>query len=317
MAYQECVALSAVFDDAGASQLSVEIGVFKQLLEQVDHSSQLELIASKDAFIVRSFYQAFGAGVGASGQRHMSTEMSIPTGEFLYYRYSSDEPTEELVMSIKELKSMISFCEAIEIPVFSIFFNGGGRPCKLSCEHSSFIVSLVVATLDPPNAGRPSSAVSQEIFGEAASDGGQLDQRYKQNDGNVDGTVRRLVPSAEVVDTSQADYDGGFAADDGDGFGGRSSRAGGGNIGADDGEVYRDGKNVFTDFSMDDSASQASYSRKRGREDSTQDREGMSVSGASDVVLGPGRPAFSNAALKRLIDSDSDEDEDFDTLRNL
>ena len=37
LAYQECVALSAVFDDHGASQLSVDIAVFKQLLEQVDH----------------------------------------------------------------------------------------------------------------------------------------------------------------------------------------------------------------------------------------------------------------------------------------
>ena len=37
LSYQDCVALSAVFDDAESSLLSVEVSVFKELIEQVDH----------------------------------------------------------------------------------------------------------------------------------------------------------------------------------------------------------------------------------------------------------------------------------------
>ena len=194
------------------------------------------------------------------------------------------------------------------------------RPCKLSCEHTSFIVSVVVATFDAP--GR--ATVSQDIYNDvAAADGGRLDHKYKQNDGNIDSTVRRLVPSSDLLYSNQPADDGATGHND-DSFGLSSSNDGlrgadgGANIGAvvnqpnDDEEPNN---NVFTaEFSLDDAACQVS--RKRGREARAEHEGGVSVSATSDdVVLGPGGPAFTNAALKRLIDSDSDDE--YDALRNL
>ena len=56
--YQDCGAVNAVFDDSEASQLTVEASVFKKLLEQVDHSNQICITASRDSFRISSFHQA-------------------------------------------------------------------------------------------------------------------------------------------------------------------------------------------------------------------------------------------------------------------
>ena len=41
-------------------------------------------------------------------KRHMSTEMSLPTNEFLRYKYHSQNETEELVLAVKEVGKPIS-----------------------------------------------------------------------------------------------------------------------------------------------------------------------------------------------------------------
>ncbi len=46
-----------MFDESSASEMSVEVGVFKQLLDQVDHSTQISIVASRDSFKISSFHQ--------------------------------------------------------------------------------------------------------------------------------------------------------------------------------------------------------------------------------------------------------------------
>jgi hypothetical protein len=54
--YQDCPSLSAVFDASGASSFTAEVAVFKQVLEQVGHSAQVMLSASRLSFKVASFH---------------------------------------------------------------------------------------------------------------------------------------------------------------------------------------------------------------------------------------------------------------------
>lgn len=122
--YQDCGAVNAVFDESEASQLTVEASVFKKLLEQVDHSNQICITASRDSFRISSFHQDILVG---NLKRHMSTEMSMATNEFLGYKYYSRNECEELVLQVKELKSMLWLCEANEIAEFSLFFSTGGK----------------------------------------------------------------------------------------------------------------------------------------------------------------------------------------------
>lgn len=196
-------------------------------------------------------------------------------------------------------------------------------------------MSLVVATLEPP--GRASdNSVSQDIYGAPVMDDGELDRRYKQNEGNEDSTVRRLVPSVEESEPSSQS-----SATIGMGIAYSHQKAGG-NIGAISDAVVNGAR--IGDFSNvveipgiggEDSAhggeeyaarmstfsayDESVVNKKRSREDGDSNKAGVPercISGDSDFVAGPGKSAFSRSALKRLIDSDS-EDDDFEILRNL
>lgn len=293
------MALSAVFDDLGANQLSVEIGVFKQLLEQVDHSSQVELVASKESFKIRSFHLAYSTA--STTQRHMTSEMIMHTREFLHYRYCSNEPVEELVVSIKELKSIIAFCEAIEIPIFSIYFYGGGRPCKLSCEHATFTVSIVVATLEPP--GR---AGSQDNSNAIFSGDDNLLSRFQRHDRNIDSTVGRLVSS---VPSESGIYSATVLGDS----------PGDGSVFVSDGDEAKAVQDVSLEVS--NLTKQASsdktliFQKTRKSDRDAELVDPMSISAESDIAVSFARSAFSRSSLKRLIESDSDDDE-FGMLRD-
>lgn len=207
------------------------------------------------------------------------------------------------------------------------------RPCKLSCEHESFIVALVVATLEPPGrvAGRNGNIEDESAPGDAT-----LSRRFRHNEGNEDSTVRRLaVASHDGESWSQPtniDNRVGRGSDHGTSSTGSQHSVAGGNIGVDHVE-YVGGKDAdeadwdvstihaaanssvhLLDTSLDMSGS-GGKNLKRARYNEGVVSGPMSVSGDSDAVPGPSRAAFSRSSLKRLIDSDSDDD--FDELRNL
>ena len=207
------------------------------------------------------------------------------------------------------------------------------RPCKLSCEHESFIVALVVATLEPPSRAVGHSGAN--IDEDAALGDSALAHRFKHNDGNVDSTVRRLaVASNEGESWSQPTNNGIIENKRSDGPSRSETQhtVAGCNIGAfpinymdrnDTGDANwdvsvihaaADSSTHVMDTSLDGYGS-VDRSLKRARDNEDNSARQMSVSGDSEVVPGPSRAAFSKSSLKRLINSDSDDD--FDELRNL
>lgn len=320
-----------MFDDTEASYLSVEIGIFRQLLEQVDHSAQVELEASRDSFKIRSFYQTLAGGPAA--QRHMSSEMVMHTREFLQYNFRSRERTEELVIATKELKSIIAFCEAIEIPIFSIYFYGGGRPCKLCCEHASFVVSLVVATLEPPNRNSANRGNNGELGSDMqAEEQAVFHKNSKRNDANIDSTIRRLAPISAEEHVNSSQLENGLQESPSERSSNMAYHAGF-NIGvlADKNDETLNRKKKARLESSDTDESDKKYNdimyaedlAKFPRQEQQQNicdvhekSKNICFTGDSDEVLGPSKVAFSRSSLKRLIDSDSDDD-GFDELRKL
>jgi hypothetical protein len=110
---------------------------------------------SKDAFKVKSFHQDLNIqGVDTRGHSHtyMNTEMMLETTEFENFHYKGDEheePEQELVFCIKEMKALLSLCEQVEgMMPLSMLFCGTGNPMKFSSKSLEFEVSLIMATLE-------------------------------------------------------------------------------------------------------------------------------------------------------------------------
>ena len=178
----------------------------------------------------------------------------------------------------------------------------------MSCEHNAFVVSLVVATLDSPSrvenmAGSPGSGEGEE----------RLRRKYGENDDNVDSTVRRLAASPVDGGASQQPWNAEAVALEHSPV--ENMLTGMKRRPFDRTETF-DGGRANSDVGLD-SGIEVLVGTKRSREQEHENLDaGMSISADSDAVLGPtNKAAFGNSALKRLIDSDSDDD--FDDLRRL
>ena len=93
----------------------------------------------------------------------MSTEMSLDTSEFDTYEYKSQNESEQLVFCIRELKALLSLCDAVEtINDLYLFFCSSGSPIKFSTKCMSFEVSLIMATLETHHVRTAESQAQEE-----------------------------------------------------------------------------------------------------------------------------------------------------------
>ena len=136
-------------------------------------SPELSIEATRSRFIVKSYHQdevSTSSGTGTSNaptsvsKKYMRTGAEVNASEFSEYHFygnreqeqddedageEDEEYCEELVVCSKEVRALLSYCEATETPNFYLYFTCGGRPVKLSSGSRVDVkVELILATLE-------------------------------------------------------------------------------------------------------------------------------------------------------------------------
>ena len=107
------------------------------------------MVTSAYAFRVKSYHldqdvNVLNNVVGL--RRFMITEMSLETSEFDCYEFKSKNDEEQLVFCIKEVKAMLSLCEAVEAisTDLLLYFCGSGSPIKFIATCPVFTVRFTL-----------------------------------------------------------------------------------------------------------------------------------------------------------------------------
>lgn len=170
--YRDCEIVHAQYEEEGASFLSSEPKVFAQLFEHVRQIPEVALTCSPDSFRVSSFYKS----EALDGKRqHMNTELDINIQSFDEYIFvgtpgaladdgdeneSTDLSKEKksshmspvrIIFCAKEVRALVSLCEACDIDIFRLYFTLSGLPIKFTSKFNDFNVTLVLATLEQPS----------------------------------------------------------------------------------------------------------------------------------------------------------------------
>jgi Rad9 len=150
-------------------------------------TAEVEVCAAPDFLGVRS-YHPDTAGAG-SKRAVVRTELNVSSAEFDIYSFkggglhelqqqheqqpeNADDAAaaaSELVVSVKELKAMLHFCEAVDIDAL-VHLNDGGLAVSFSAESNTFSVDLIMATMTvkatapplPPPPSRPAQQQQQQ-----------------------------------------------------------------------------------------------------------------------------------------------------------
>jgi hypothetical protein len=177
---QESGIVRALFDEESASYLQSEPKVFMQLFHHVHQSSEIAVEAFAEEFHMRSYHRDDGFGA----KRHVSTILRIHVNEFDRYDFKYEEDEKQgLIICFKESRSLLAFCESVDIPMFTLFFSEGGQPVKVQCDNGFFAVSVIIASLEY----KDRTAVAQHA---AAGQAQKENNSRAQNENGVGPQVR-------------------------------------------------------------------------------------------------------------------------------
>jgi len=132
---------NVLFDDTEASYVKASPKIFLRILEHIPSSPEIYIHADANNFKVQS-RNTIGLET-----KNISTELCIKTEEFDEYVYKSDNESECIIFTVKEMKALLGICEAKGIEEFYLFFSYAGSPIKLSCNSDLFSINLIQMTL--------------------------------------------------------------------------------------------------------------------------------------------------------------------------
>lgn len=115
---------------------------------------------------IRSYHMNISSSTNAStGNTNNSgptlqTVMSISAHDFETFNFveTNDKSEVELVFGLKEIKSILGFCEATETPTLNIYFHDNGLPILLSVDAPRCVRDARFATSTPSHV--PGAALS-------------------------------------------------------------------------------------------------------------------------------------------------------------
>jgi Rad9 len=209
---QDCETLYATCDPTGATALRAPPKKLLSLLNPFNTTVEVEVCAAPDFLGVRSYHpDTTGAG---SKRAVVRTELNVSSAEFDMYSFkgrglleqqqqeqleNADDAAaaSELVVSVKELKAMLHFCEAVDIDAL-VHLHDGGLPASFSAESNTFSVDLIMATMTvkatapllPPPPSRPAQ---------------QQRMRHRAHTAARSSTTARAAAAAEHDDSADDD----------------------------------------------------------------------------------------------------------------
>ena len=176
--YSDCEIVSATFDDSECSSLRSSHKIFVQMLEHFYQSPEIKIEVSSSNFKVRSYHPP-SDHQQSDAKKHLDTDLTIDVGDFDYFdcRMDADNgenaaaaasssssgagalatSTVDLIFCVREVRALLSLCDATAIQEITLSFLGSGKPIKIVCVHENFWVELVLTTLFPRDAASSSS----------------------------------------------------------------------------------------------------------------------------------------------------------------
>jgi hypothetical protein len=152
--FMDSEVLNAIFDDTHCSFLKMKPKLMLQIFDHLSYNNKLLageilLIASPNSFAVRSYHsqelqlQHFQSSTKSSSSFSnftgndpkkaknklllMNTGLSIHLQEFDSYEYHSEGAKEEMIFTMKEVGSFVTFCEINEFDHFDFYYSSGGK----------------------------------------------------------------------------------------------------------------------------------------------------------------------------------------------
>jgi len=147
--------LHAVFDDSGCSRLVGPPVTFSNLLEHIHGTDELVATVLPTSLKLKSFHNPNLADRKGRLQKALQTEMSIAHGEFDEYEYLGPEEGMQLVFCFREVRALMSFCDAVEADHLSMQFHRGGKPLQFAAQKEGLEIELIMSTMHPRTGSAP------------------------------------------------------------------------------------------------------------------------------------------------------------------
>ena len=81
----------------------------------------------------------------------MTSDIAFPLDAFDVFQYNGEKAKEELIICLREVKSLLSMSDGIEGAELSLLFHQGGSPLFFQLQYSQhIIVNLILATQQQP-----------------------------------------------------------------------------------------------------------------------------------------------------------------------
>lgn len=174
--------LQADFSRAGKSVIEVSPGVFNSSVVANFHPTleEVTFVPRPHALVVRSYFDVSEGGAAAGEGHAMHTNLVVRDTETSRFEVDGRSFNAEITFCLGELRAMLSFCDAVDAPLF-FFFERGGSPMVMSnSAEGSDLCSLevVLATLqdnspDGGDGGDDNNDNSSNGGGEGARGGGE------------------------------------------------------------------------------------------------------------------------------------------------
>ena len=177
--YADYEAVRAVFDRTSAKHIIVGTPkLWNNFIEKIHGTDEVSLLASHALIQLQGFHEE-GTETTVRGAVHTSIAMEVNVFERILLtleNYSnSSQPNLvsnidtlitpiNVTFSLRELKHIVNFAQqpAVDCLELAIFFNEPGAPIMFSTSYSatrSFVVDLVVATMEQPVLPSPGSPI--------------------------------------------------------------------------------------------------------------------------------------------------------------
>lgn len=160
----------AMFDKDGSSRVGGAPVTFSGLFEHIHGTDELIATVSTDSLKLKSYHSSVaGARIGGLLGKALQTEMQIGAQEFDAFQVDL-KPDEDgsfaLVFCFREVKALMSFCDAVEADQLDMYFHEGGRPLLFSASKPGVDIELVMSTMEPRDAEATATAPAPRAGGE-------------------------------------------------------------------------------------------------------------------------------------------------------
>ena len=140
--------MNAVLPADDYSKVVADPKLLQKLLEHIRHSTEIIMEVGRSSFRIKSFHHTSN---DKHQHRYMTSDITSPLDTFDMYDYKSTSEYEELIFSLKELRSLLVFSEPLEGSELMLKFTNCGNPIEFVLKQGFLEIKLMLATLSHPS----------------------------------------------------------------------------------------------------------------------------------------------------------------------